>query len=69
MGAGTTFPGDDWRSHSPDFTGERFRRNLQVVDRLKGWAQAGAGRIYLQVLDLDDLDHIRLLGAEVLPHV
>ena len=41
----------------------------QVVDRLKGWAEAGAGRIYLQVLDLDDLDHIRLLGAEVLPHV
>ena len=40
-----------------------------MVDRLKGWAEAGAGRIYLQVLDLNDLDHIRLLGAEVLAHV
>jgi len=38
MDAGTTFPADDWRSHSPDFTGERFRRNLQVVDRLKDFA-------------------------------
>ncbi|MDZ7676324.1 MAG: hypothetical protein U5K30_14810 [Acidimicrobiales bacterium] len=30
---------------------------------------AGAGRAYLQVLDLDDLDHIVLLGDEVLPHL
>src|SRR5437016_8409763 len=41
----------------------------QVVDRLQGWAGAGAGRVYLQVLDLGDLDHIRLLAAEVMPHV
>lgn len=24
---------------------------------------------YLQVLDVDDLDHLALVGAEVLPHV
>jgi aryl-alcohol dehydrogenase-like predicted oxidoreductase len=42
MGPGTTFPADDWRSHSPDFTGERFRRNLQVVDRLKDFARERA---------------------------
>jgi hypothetical protein len=29
--------------------------------------EAGAQRVYLQVLDLADLDHIHLLGAEVLP--
>jgi len=39
MSVGTTFPADDWRSHSPDFTGERFRRNLRVVDQLKDFAR------------------------------
>jgi aryl-alcohol dehydrogenase-like predicted oxidoreductase len=34
----TTFPSDDWRSHSPDFSGDRFRRNLDVVARLKQFA-------------------------------
>jgi aryl-alcohol dehydrogenase-like predicted oxidoreductase len=32
------FDPDDWRSKSPDFTGETFRRNLAVVARLKGCA-------------------------------
>jgi len=40
----------------------------QVVERLRAWAGAGAQRAYLQVLDLGDLDHIRLLASEVLPH-
>jgi len=39
----------------------------QIVDRLGAWAVAGAQRVYLQVLDLDDLDHIGLLAAEVRP--
>ena len=30
---------------------------------------AGAGTVYLQVLDLDDLDHLRLLSERVLPHL
>lgn len=34
----TTFPADDWRTHSSDFTGQTFRRNLQVVERLKAYA-------------------------------
>jgi len=41
----------------------------QLVDTLGRWAEAGAERVYLQVLDLDDLDHVRLLGGEVLPHL
>jgi F420-dependent oxidoreductase-like protein len=41
----------------------------EVVDRLGAFAAAGAERAYLQVLDLADLDHISLLGAEVLPQV
>jgi hypothetical protein len=35
----TTFAADDWRSKSSDFTGENFRRNLQVVDRLRTFGQ------------------------------
>jgi len=35
MTESTTFDADDWRSHSPDFTGETFRRNLAVVEQLK----------------------------------
>jgi aryl-alcohol dehydrogenase-like predicted oxidoreductase len=38
MTPATSFPTDDWRSHSPDFSGERFRRNLKVVERLKQFA-------------------------------
>lgn len=39
MTESTTFDADDWRSKSPDFTGETFRRNLAVVERLKGVAR------------------------------
>jgi aryl-alcohol dehydrogenase-like predicted oxidoreductase len=35
----TTFAGADWRSHSSDFSGETFQRNLRVVDRLKQFAE------------------------------
>ena len=39
----------------------------EVADSLRAFADAGAERIYLQVLDLRDLDHLRLLAAEVAP--
>ncbi len=35
MTTDTSFPSDDWRSHSPDFAGDRFHRNLDVVARLR----------------------------------
>ncbi|MGH3783247.1 MAG: aldo/keto reductase [Pseudonocardiaceae bacterium] len=35
----TTFHPGDWRSSSPDFTGETFRHNLAVIERLKGLAR------------------------------
>ena len=38
MRPSTTFDPDDWRSKSPDFTGETFARNLAVVERLEGVA-------------------------------
>jgi F420-dependent oxidoreductase-like protein len=41
----------------------------EVVEKLGRFAAIGTGRVYLQVLDLADLDHLALLGAEVLPRV
>ncbi len=41
----------------------------ETIATLERWRDAGAERVYLQVLDLDDLDHIALLGSEVLPAV
>lgn len=34
---------------------------------LERWQEAGCQRLYLQVLDLADLDHLRLIASEVLP--
>jgi F420-dependent oxidoreductase-like protein len=39
----------------------------QVIDRIGEYRDGGAETIYLQVLDLHDLDHLRLLAAEVVP--
>lgn len=41
----------------------------EAIDRLGAYAEAGFGRIYLQLLDLDDLDQLELFAAEVLPAV
>ena len=41
----------------------------EVVARLHQYRDAGAQRIYLQALDLRDLDHACLLASEVLPRV
>jgi alkanesulfonate monooxygenase SsuD/methylene tetrahydromethanopterin reductase-like flavin-dependent oxidoreductase (luciferase family) len=41
----------------------------EVVEKIARFGQAGAERIYLQVLDLEDLDHLELLASEVLPQV
>ncbi|MEU8800148.1 LLM class F420-dependent oxidoreductase [Spirillospora sp. NPDC048819] len=41
----------------------------EVVDKIGRFGELGAERIYLQVLDLQDLDHLELLAAEVLAKV
>lgn len=41
----------------------------EVVDQLKRLATAGAQRVMLQWLDLDDIDGIKALAQTVLPHV
>lgn len=54
---------------------DELRRNgaagtpAEVIDTLAEYAGIGATRAYLQVLDLADLDHVRLLGDAVLGQV
>ena len=39
----------------------------EVADTIRRWNAAGAERIYLQVLDLSDLDHLDFIAKEVAP--
>ncbi|MGB9347952.1 MAG: LLM class F420-dependent oxidoreductase, partial [Ilumatobacteraceae bacterium] len=41
----------------------------EVVETLLAWRDAGADRVYLQVLELADLDHLDLVANEVAPHL
>ncbi|KAB2363925.1 LLM class F420-dependent oxidoreductase [Actinomadura montaniterrae] len=41
----------------------------EVVEKIGRFGELGAERIYLQVLDLSDLDHLELLASEVLAKV
>jgi alkanesulfonate monooxygenase SsuD/methylene tetrahydromethanopterin reductase-like flavin-dependent oxidoreductase (luciferase family) len=41
----------------------------EVVDTIGRYAEAGVQRLYLQVLDLADLDHLDLVAEQVAPHV
>lgn len=41
----------------------------EVVEKIRRFEALGSQRLYLQTLDLGDLDHLRLVAAEVLPHV
>ena len=40
----------------------------QVVDGIAALAAIGVSRVYLQILDLSDLDHLQLIADEVVPH-
>ncbi|KQP66944.1 LLM class F420-dependent oxidoreductase [Nocardioides sp. Leaf285] len=54
---------DDLRAHGLAGT------PAEVLDRIGAYAAEGCQRLYLQVLDLHDLDHLRLVAAEVAPHL
>ncbi|GIH07971.1 luciferase-like monooxygenase superfamily protein [Rhizocola hellebori] len=41
----------------------------QVAEQIAQFAQAGASRVFLQILDLSDLDHLDVLMGEVLPQL
>ncbi len=40
----------------------------EVLDKLGRYSEAGVERFYLQVFDVTDLDHLRFVAEEVLPH-
>jgi F420-dependent oxidoreductase-like protein len=40
----------------------------ELVQKIATYAEAGAERFYLQLLDLSDLDQIRLVAEQVMPH-
>jgi F420-dependent oxidoreductase-like protein len=54
---------DDLRAHGVAGTPD------EVVERIGRFAAEGSERVYLQMLDLTDLDHLRLVAAEVMPRV
>jgi F420-dependent oxidoreductase-like protein len=41
----------------------------EVVERIGEFAELGATRVYLQMLDMHDLDHLEVVASEVMPHV
>jgi len=41
----------------------------EIVDRLGSLADSGVECVYLQIMDLSDLDHLEFLAAEVVPHL
>jgi F420-dependent oxidoreductase-like protein len=41
----------------------------EVVERIRQFEELGSERIYLQTLDLNDLDHLELVAAEVVPQL
>jgi alkanesulfonate monooxygenase SsuD/methylene tetrahydromethanopterin reductase-like flavin-dependent oxidoreductase (luciferase family) len=41
----------------------------EAIEKLAMWDSHGAHRVYLQFLDLNDLEHIELIGVEVIPHL
>jgi F420-dependent oxidoreductase-like protein len=54
---------------------EELRQNgaagtpAEVADKVRTFRDAGAQRMYFQILDLADLDHLRLIASEVIPHL
>lgn len=38
----------------------------EVVEKIKAYEAIGSSRVYLQLLDLDDLDHLELISSQVL---
>jgi len=55
---------DELRSNSP-----AVGTPAEITDRLGTVAEIGVQRVYLQVLDMSDLDHIAFFASEVVPQL
>jgi F420-dependent oxidoreductase-like protein len=41
----------------------------EVIEKIQMWGELGLSRLYLQVLDMKDLDHVHLIASDVMPAV
>lgn len=55
---------DELRSNSPT-----VGTPAEIIDKLGPFLQAGVQRVYLQVLDMSDLEHLEFFAREVLPQL
>lgn len=55
---------DELRSNSP-----LVGTPAEIADKLGAYLQIGVHRVYLQVLDMSDLDHVDFFAAEVIPQL
>lgn len=53
---------DELRSNSP-----LVGTPAEIADKLTGYTDAGIERVYLQLLDMSDLDHLEFFAREVVP--
>jgi alkanesulfonate monooxygenase SsuD/methylene tetrahydromethanopterin reductase-like flavin-dependent oxidoreductase (luciferase family) len=47
----------------------RANKPAKVVKQLQEYKDAGAQRLYLQLLDVTDVDQVHVLGTKVNPHL
>lgn len=55
---------DELRSNSP-----LVGTPVEIVEKLLPWRDIGVRRVYTQLLDLSDLEHLELLAGEVIPQL
>jgi F420-dependent oxidoreductase-like protein len=41
----------------------------EVAERMRAWETAGTSRLYVQILDMEDLEHLELIATEVRPQL
>jgi alkanesulfonate monooxygenase SsuD/methylene tetrahydromethanopterin reductase-like flavin-dependent oxidoreductase (luciferase family) len=57
------------RAEKIGMTPPLFGTPAQVVDQIGAFAELGATRMFLQVLDLSDLDHLDVIASQVAPQL
>jgi alkanesulfonate monooxygenase SsuD/methylene tetrahydromethanopterin reductase-like flavin-dependent oxidoreductase (luciferase family) len=55
---------DELRSNSPVVGTPN-----EIADKLGAYTQAGVQRVYLQLIDMSDLDHLEFFASQVIPQV
>ena len=72
MSPDTTFDDDDWRSQSEGFTGEKFHRNLGIVDELAELARSlgiSVGQLAIAWTLANPAVHVAIAGARSADHI